>query len=88
MLLGFGLGIVNFLWVFLIYGRNLLLSAAVTITLFSTLVIAKILGCVLPIAARCIKIDPAVMAGPMITTICDALSLVIYFTIAKAILGL
>jgi len=88
MLLGLGLGIVNFAWVFLIYGRNLLLSAAVTITLFSTLVIAKILGCVLPIAARCIKIDPAVMAGPMITTICDALSLVIYFTIAKAILGL
>jgi magnesium transporter len=85
---GLGLGLVNFTWVYLIYGRNLMLSFTVTITLFSTLLIAKILGCVLPIAAKCIKIDPAVMATPMITTVCDALSLVIYFSIARMILGI
>jgi len=43
---------------------------------------------VLPIAAKRINIDPAIMAAPMITTIADAASLIIYFAIAKAILGL
>jgi len=85
---GIGLGFINFIWVYVIYGQNLLLGAAVTTTLFSTLLIAKILGCILPVAAKQIRIDPAVMATPLITTICDALSLVIYFTVAKMILGL
>jgi magnesium transporter len=65
-----------------------MLSFAVTMTLYSTLMIAKIMGSILPIVAKCIKIDPAVMAGPLITTVADALSLVIYFSIAKVILGL
>jgi magnesium transporter len=85
---GSGLGFINFIWVYVIYGQNLLLSAAVTFTLFSTLLIAKILGSILPIAAKRIKIDPAIMAAPLITTIVDALSLIIYFSIAKIILGL
>jgi len=82
-LCGLGLGLINFIWVYLVYGRSLLLSAAVTMTLFSTLVIAKILGCILPIAAKRLKIDPAIMAAPLITTIVDALSLLVYFSIAK-----
>jgi len=88
MLCGLGLGIVNFIWVYIIYGKSLLLSTAVTLTLFSTLLTAKILGCILPIVAKQLKIDPAIMATPLITTINDALSLVIYFAIAKMILGL
>jgi magnesium transporter len=88
LLVGLGLGIVNMIWVYVIYGQDLMLSFAVTMTLYSTLIIAKILGSILPIVAKCIKIDPAVMAAPMITTIVDALSLIIYFAIAKAILGL
>ncbi|MCL2410567.1 MAG: magnesium transporter [Treponema sp.] len=88
LLCGFGLGIVNFIWVFAVYGQNLMLSIAVTVTLYSTLIIAKMLGSVLPIFARRVKIDPAIMAAPMITTIVDALSLIIYFMIASAILGL
>ena len=88
LLLGFGLGLINVVWVYLIYGHNFMLSVAVTLTLYVTLVIAKILGCVLPIAAKCIKIDPAVMATPLITTVADALSLVFYFNIAKMIFGL
>jgi magnesium transporter len=87
-LCGSGLGLVNFIWVYVIYGQNLMLGTAVTFTLFVTLLIAKILGCILPIAAKRIKIDPAIMAAPLITTIVDALSLVIYFSIAKIILGL
>ena len=88
MLLGLGLGIINFIWVYVLYGQNLLLSAAVTATLFCALLIAKVLGCILPILAKQVRIDPAIMAAPLITTICDALSLVIYFSIAKVILGL
>ena len=88
MLVGFGLGIINFIWVYVIYGQNLLLSTAVTLTLFITLLTAKILGCILPLLAKRLKIDPAVMATPMITTINDALSLVIYFSIAKVIFGI
>jgi magnesium transporter len=85
---GSGLGLVNFIWVYIMYGQNLMLSAVVTFTLFSTLLIAKILGCILPVAAKRIKIDPAIMAAPLITTIVDALSLVIYFSIARIILGI
>jgi len=88
MLCGLGLGFINFIWVFLIYGHNILLSTVVTLTLFSTLLTAKILGCILPIVAKRLKIDPAIMASPLITTINDALSLIIYFGIAKVILGL
>jgi magnesium transporter len=45
-------------------------------------------GCVLPIVAKRLRIDPAIMAAPMITTIVDAVSLIIYFSIARTILGL
>jgi len=88
MLCGLGLGFVNFIWIFFIYGQNLLLSTAVTLTLFCTLLTAKILGCILPIVAKRLKIDPAIMATPLITTVNDALSLVIYFAVAKMILKL
>ena len=49
---------------------------------------AKTVGCILPIVAKRLRIDPAIMAAPMITTIVDAVSLIIYFSIAKSILGL
>jgi magnesium transporter len=88
LLCGFGLGLINFFWVYLLYGQNIMLSIAVTVTLYSTLIFAKIMGSILPIAAKSIKIDPAVMATPLITTIVDALSLIFYFTIARMILGL
>jgi magnesium transporter len=49
---------------------------------------AKTVGSALPIIAKRLKIDPAIMAAPLITTIVDAVSLIIYFSIAKVILGL
>lgn len=58
----------------------------VCLTLFCTVVVAKIIGCSLPIFAKKIGFDPAVMASPLITTIVDAISLIIYFTFATAIL--
>ena len=47
---------------------------------------AKVIGCVLPILAKILKLDPAVMASPFITTIVDAISLTIYFLVASAVL--
>ena len=58
----------------------------VSITLMVTVFAAKIIGCTLPILAKAIKLDPAVMASPFITTIVDALSLMVYFFVASKIL--
>ena len=51
-----------------------------------TVLMAKIVGCTLPLAAKKVGFDPAVMASPFITTIVDALSLLVYFGIASALL--
>lgn len=69
-------------------GLTLQVSAVVCITLALTVITAKLVGCTLPILAQKIKLDPAVMASPFITTILDAVSLLIYFSLATAILGL
>ncbi len=59
----------------------------VSIALFVTIVIAKLIGCLMPILAKLCRLDPAVVASPFITTIVDILSLVIYCLIAQAMLG-
>ena len=66
------------------------LSIAVVVcsTLCLTIVFAKLVGCSLPILAKRIGFDPAVMASPFITTIVDACSLLIYFKIAGMLLGI
>ena len=88
MLCGLGLGTVNFIRVFFMNGRDPLLSLTVTLTLCCTILVAKTVGCTLPILAKRLKIDPAIMAAPLITTIVDAVSLLIFFSFAKLILGL
>lgn len=60
----------------------------VSITLFFTVLIAKIIGSVLPLLAKKLKLDPAVMASPFITTIVDAVALIIYFNIAVMVLAI
>jgi magnesium transporter len=87
-LCGLALGLVNFVRIFLMNGRNLFLSATVTVSLFATILMAKIVGCALPIFAKRLRIDPAIMAAPLITTIVDGASLVIYFSMAKLIFKL
>ena len=66
---------------------TLMIDLVVCISLAVTVVAAKVVGCLLPLGAKAIKVDPAVMASPFITTIVDALSLLVYFVLAKAILG-
>ena len=67
---------------------SLLIAAVVCITMALTVLVAKVVGCTLPMVAKRIGFDPAVMASPFITTIVDALSLLVYFAIATALLGL
>ena len=63
-------------------------ALVVCLTLMLTVICAKVVGCTLPMAAEKIGIDPAVMAAPFITTVVDALSLLIYFSIATCVLGI
>ena len=69
-------------------GKQIPEIAVVCLTLFCTVIVAKIIGCSLPILAKKIGFDPAVMASPFITTIVDAISLFIYFNIAIVFLGI
>ena len=65
---------------------TVMVDLVVCLALFVTVVLAKLVGCMLPMAAKAMKLDPAVMASPFITTIVDALSLLIYFLFAKSLL--
>ena len=67
---------------------TLMVTAVVCLTLAVTVVCAKLVGCLLPMAAKALKLDPAVMASPFISTIIDALSLLVYFLFAQWLLGL
>ena len=73
----------------LLFGNDditLMVDLVVCLALAVTVVVAKIVGCLLPIGAKAVKLDPAVMASPFISTIVDALSLLVYFLFAKALL--
>ena len=65
---------------------TLMVDLVVCVALFVTVLLAKLVGAVLPLAAKALKLDPAVMASPFITTIVDAVSLLIYFVVAKGLL--
>lgn len=84
---GVVMGVVNFLRILIFMGQvDFLTSFVVSLTVFATVCIAKIVGSTLPILAVKLKQDPAVMAGPLITTIVDALALLTYFALIKAVL--
>ncbi|NMP37876.1 MAG: magnesium transporter [Clostridiales bacterium] len=88
LLCGVTLAVANFAKMMLLDRVGLMVSAVVCITLLSVVILAKFVGCSLPILAKKVGFDPAVMASPFITTIVDALSLMIYFSLAKALLQL
>jgi len=66
---------------------TLMVNAVVCLALFVTVLAAKLVGAVLPLIAKAMKLDPAVMASPFITSIVDALSLLVYFLFARLLLG-
>lgn len=93
LLCAIGLGVVCFFKTMIIDFRcqfgvqeNLLIAFIVSITACSAVIFAKIIGTILPMLAKKIKLDPAVMASPFITTIVDTVTLVIYFAIASQLL--
>ena len=88
MLVGIALAVINVGRVFLIYGyspETVKLAITSSAAIFFTVCLAQTLGCALPMAAKAIKLDPALMASPLITTIVDALSVTVYFAIAVLI---
>lgn len=82
LVVAFGLGIINFGRMRFILGQDMKISFLVSFTLGAVVVIAKLVGGVLPIGAKKLKLDPAIMAGPLVTTIVDAMALMLYFYIA------
>ncbi|MBQ7872504.1 MAG: magnesium transporter [Clostridia bacterium] len=92
LLCGAVLSVCNFIKIILVdnllFGNGVSLEAnlVVSLTLIATVIVAKIVGCALPVAAKKLGLDPAVMASPFITTVVDAVSLLIYFAIASIIL--
>ena len=94
ILCGIALAVVCFAKIWLVdkmlFGNNditLMVDLVVCLALAVTVIMAKLVGCMLPMAAKAMKLDPAVMASPFISTIVDALSLLVYFLFAKMLLG-
>ena len=88
LLCGFTLAVANFVKLLIFDKVEVVIAAVVCMTLLLTVAVAKLVGCTLPILAKRVGFDPAVMASPFITTIVDAISLIIYFQLASHILGL
>ncbi len=88
LMVGATLSIANFIKILVIDQTSILVAFVVCMTLFVTVVVAKFVGCALPVIASKIGFDPAVMASPFITTIVDALSLLVYFNVAGIFLNL
>ena len=82
------LALANFARLMIQYPGNTTICIVVVLSVFVTVVIAKTIGCTLPIAAKVLKMDPAIMAGPLITTIVDAVSLIVYFNLACMMLDM
>ena len=82
------LAVANFVKLLIFDKLTIPIALVICLTLYATVIVAKLVGCTLPLLAKRLKLDPAVMANPFISTIVDALSLVIYLTIATAVLGL
>ena len=85
---GSALAAVNMVRMMIFSGTSLMISGVVSITLLCAIVLAAAVGCVLPMGAKKLGLDPAVMASPMITTIVDCCALLIYFMVAGVTLGL
>lgn len=87
LILGTVLSIVNGTRIIIQY-RDITLAAVVSLSIVGTVVVAQVIGCILPMAAKRVKLDPAIMAAPLITTIVDACSLLIYFTVATKLFNM
>jgi len=88
ILCGLTLAIANFAKLLIFDRMDIMVALVICITLIMTIIAAKLVGCVLPMLAKKIGLDPAVMASPFITTIVDVISLLVYFRVATLLLGI
>ena len=88
LLTGSILAIVNFIRIYFFEKVSFLISLTVCISLFFTVIVAKLVGGILPIIAKKLKLDPAIMASPLITTIVDAIALTLFFSLSVVLLNL
>ncbi len=88
LIAGLFLAVINYIRLRISFPGQEGIVLVVSLAIFATVIIAKIVGGLLPIIAKVFKADPAIMAAPLITTIVDALSLIIYFLLAGAILNI
>lgn len=86
MICGVALCIVNFVRLAITYPGQLTINIVVTVSLFAIIIIAKFIGSLLPMLAKLIHVDPAIMASPVISTIMDSVSMLLYFNLAKVVL--
>lgn len=87
IIVGATLSVINSLRIFAQY-KNLQLACTVGLSITVTVILSKSIGCLLPLLAKKLKLDPAIMAAPLITTIVDILSVLVYFNIATVIMGI
>ena len=85
LIVGLLLSVVNGIRIYIMYGQNLMLALALGITMIAVVSMAKCIGCILPLAAKKLGLDPAIMAAPLITTILDTCTILVYFNIVTAI---
>ena len=89
LICAFTLAAANFVRIILMYPGEYMIAGIVCVSLMITVILAKLIGGTLPIVAKAAKLDPAIMASPIITTIVDAVALFVYFSISsKLLLGL
>lgn len=84
LVVGTLLAIVNGIRIYLMYDRNLMLAVALGITMIGIVCMAKCIGCTLPMLAKKLGVDPALMAAPLISTIMDTCTILMYFAIVTA----
>ena len=82
------LAIVNGIRIYIMYDQNITLAFAWGLTMMAVVVMAKCIGCTLPLLAKKLGLDPAIMAAPLITTILDTCTILVYFNIVTAIFHL
>lgn len=88
LVVGAILGALNYVRLIIMYPGQSMICLTVVLSLFMTVIMAKSIGCLLPILAELLHLDPAIMAAPLISTIVDACSLIIYFRIACHLLNI
>ena len=81
------LAFANGLRIFLVY-HDMKLAVVIGLSLIATVILSKLIGCVLPLAAKKVHLDPAIMAAPLITTLVDTCSIIIYFSIGTQVFHL